>query len=505
MTTPSAALIDSLRKAVGADNVISDRDELLTYDCDGLTLHKAVPGAVVFVHSTEEVSTVVKACGAAKHAFVPRGAGTGLSGGALALDGAVVIELARMNRILEINRADRYAAVEAGVINLQLTKACAPVAQAVQPVQPVAASAGEDARATPVALHYAPDPSSQGSCTIGGNVAENAGGPHTLKYGVTASHLLGLDVVLPSGEVVHLGGPPAGAPGYDLCGLFAGSEGTFGIATRIWVKLTPNPEAVKTLLAVFPSIDAATRAVSGIIAAGIIPAALELIDQFIIRAVEAWLHLGFPLDAGAVLLIELDGLRDGLEPLAQRVGAVCREHGCLDLRTARDDAERALLWKARKQAFGALGRISPSFYVQDGVIPRSKLPELLAQIAASARKYGLLVANVFHAGDGNLHPVIIFDDHDPKQEEKALACNSEIMLAVVAAGGALSGEHGIGIEKLGFMPRVYTEEDMDAMRRVRAVFDPDGLCNTGKAVPVRRCGELKGQPQVAFGVKQAHA
>ncbi|MCY3023093.1 MAG: FAD-binding protein [Planctomycetota bacterium] len=482
MPALSPTLLDALRKAVGADNVIADPDELLTYDCDGLTVHKALPGAVVFVHSTEEVQAAVRACSAAGHPFLARGAGTGLSGGTIAFDSAVVIELARMNRILEIAIADRYACVEAGALNLSLTKAC-----------------------TPSGYHFAADPSSQGSCTIGGNVAENAGGPHTLKYGVTANHLLGLDVVLPGGELVHFGGPPAGAPGYDLCGLFAGSEGTFGIATKIWVKLTPNPEAVKTQLAVFSSVDAATRTVSGIIAAGIIPAALEMMDQPLIRALEEWQHFGFPLDAGAVLIIELDGLRDGLEPLSDRVAAICREHGCLDLRTARDDAERVNLWKARKQVFGAIGRLSPSFYVQDGVIPRSKLPDLLATILAKAREYGLRAANVAHAGDGSLHPVILFDDREPHGSEKALACTSEIMLAVVAAGGMLSGEHGIGIEKLDFMTRVFSEDDLDAMRRVREVFDPRQLCNPGKAVPARRGGEPGVQPRLPFGVTQAHA
>ena len=478
-----AALLDALNAIVGSQNVITERSEKAVYDCDGLTLHKAMPGAVVFVASTAEVSAVIKACVAAKYPYLARGAGTGLSGGAMALNAAVVIELARMNRILEINAEDRYAVVEPGVVNAFLTKACAAHN-----------------------LHYAPDPSSQGACTIGGNVAENSGGPHTLKYGVTTNHILGLEVVLADGEIVTLGGPAPGTPGYDLVGLFIGSEGTFGIATKVWCRLTPNPEAVKTLLAIFPSIDSASRGVSGIIAAGIIPAALEMIDQTIVKAVEGWLHLGFPLDAGAVLLIELDGLREGLEPLAEHVIGVCKEHGCLSVRAARDSAERLLLWKARKQAFGAIGRISPSFYIQDGVIPRSKLPETLAKIKASGDKYGLTVANVFHAGDGNLHPIILFDDRDPAQVDKALACNTEVMLAVVAAGGMLSGEHGIGIEKLEFMPHVFSEDDMDGMRKLRDVFDPHRLCNPGKAIPTHRCWETKGHapPQLAFGVKRAH-
>jgi len=474
-TLLSRELLRDLCAAVGDGNVVTRREETTVYDCDGLTLHKSLPAAVVFVQNTEQVAAVVKACHAHKHPYVARGAGTGLSGGTMALDHAVIIEMARMNRILEVNVTDRYAIVEPGVINIHLTKACL----AHQ-------------------LHYAPDPSSQGACTIGGNVAENSGGPHTLKYGVTTNHILGLEVVLPGGEVVTLGGPTSGTPGYDLVGLFTGSEGTFGIVTKVWCRLTPNPEAVRTLLAVFPTVDSATRAVSGIIAAGIVPAALELIDNNIIRAVENWLKLGLPLDAGAVLLIEIDGLRDGLEELSQRIMGVCREHRCLSVREARDNAERLLLWKARKQAFGAIGRLSPSYYVQDGVIPRTRLPEVLAKIEASARAHQLTVCNVFHAGDGNLHPVILFDERDPSQVERALACNHDVMAAVVEAGGMLSGEHGIGIEKLEFMPQVFTQHDLDGMRRIRAVFDPEGLCNMGKAIPMRRCWEVKGhQPPVA--------
>jgi len=462
-------LLAALRAAVGDANVLTRASELYVYECDGLTLDKATPGAVVYVQSAEQIQAIVRACAADDFPFVARGAGTGLSGGAVALGGMVVIETARMNRILEIDAENRVALVEPGVVNLHVTKACAKHG-----------------------LHYAPDPSSQGACTVGGNVAENAGGPHTLKYGVTTNHCLGVEVVLPSGEIATFGGALPGLPGYDLVGLFVGSEGTFGIATKIWVRLTPNPEAVKTLLAVFPSIDSASRGVSAIVAAGILPAALELIDQQIVHAVEAYLHLGFPLDAGAVLLIELDGLRDGLDLLASRVMDCCRAQGCLDVRLARDEAERLLLWKARKQAFGALGRICPSFYVQDGVIPRSKLPEVLAKISESVQRHGLRNANVFHAGDGNLHPLVLFDERDPRQVTAALACNDEILQIVVDAGGMLSGEHGIGIEKLHFMPRVFSPADLDAMRAVRKVFDPQNISNPGKAIPSRRCWEVKG-------------
>jgi glycolate oxidase len=484
MTQAPESLIQALRSIVGEKNVITESEETAVYDCDGLTFHKALPGAVVFVQTTAEVAAVVKVCNAANYPYLARGAGTGLSGGALALDAAIVIELARMNRILEINAAERYALVEPGVVNLHVTKAC-----------------------TAHNLHYAPDPSSQGSCTIGGNVAENSGGPHTLKRGVTTNHVLGVEVVLPDGEIATFGGPVPHAPGYDLVGLFNGSEGTFGIATKIWCRLSPNPEAVKTLLAVFPSVDAACRAVSGIIAAGIIPAALELIDKTVIEAVENWLHLGFPLDAGAVLLIELDGLRDGLDQLAERIGAVCIENHSLSFRAARDNAERLLLWKARKQAFGAVGRISPSYYVQDGVIPRTRLPEVLARIDASGKKFGLKTANVFHAGDGNLHPLIFFDERVPQQVQAALDCCAEVLTAVIEAGGMLSGEHGIGIEKLAFMSKVFNEDDLDGMRKIRAVFDPKNLCNRGKAIPSRRCWEVKGHepPALEFGVRRAHA
>jgi glycolate oxidase len=482
--TLSTALLAQLRAAVGDANVITERDETKVYDCDGLTVHKAWPAAVVFVATTAEVSAVVKACVAANYPYIARGSGTGLSGGAIALHDSVIIELARMNRILEVNIADRYAVVEAGVINLNLTKACTSHAQ-----------------------HFAPDPSSQGACTIGGNVAENSGGPHTLKYGVTTNHILGVEVVMPDGEVVMLGGPAPDNPGFDLTGVFVGSEGTFGICTKAWCRLTPNPEAVKTLLGIFPTVDAASRAVTGIIAAGIVPAALELIDKHVIRAIEAWLHLGFPLDAGAVLLIELDGLRDGLETLAAHITEVCTAAGCISIRAAKDNAERLLLWKARKQAFGAIGRICPSFYVQDGVIPRTRLPEMLARIDAISARYGLTTCNVFHAGDGNLHPIILYDDRVPQQIENALACNSEIMYAVVEMGGSLSGEHGIGMEKLEFMPLVFNEDDLEGMRKVREVFDPAQLCNRGKAVPSRKCREVRGHeaPRLAFGVRQSHA
>jgi glycolate oxidase len=401
---------------------------------------------------------------------VARGAGTGLSGGALALDGGLVIEMCRMNKILELDYVNQRAVVEPGLVNLHLSLAVA--------------DAG---------YYYAPDPSSQGACTIGGNVAENSGGPHTLKYGVTTNHVLGLEVVLPNGEVVHLGGPTLDTPGYDLTGLFVGSEGTFGIVTKVTVRLTRQPEAWKTVLAVFGTVDEACNAVSGIIGAGIIPAALEMMDNLTIQAVEASIGAGLPLDAGAVLLIELDGIADGMEEDATRITEVCRQHGCRDIRVAQDEAERALLWKGRKQAFGSIGRLSPNYYTHDGVIPRTRLPEALQRLQGISQKYGLRIANVFHAGDGNLHPLVLYNEKDADELQRVLQAGEEIMRTCVDLGGVLSGEHGIGLEKKGYMSWLFTDDDLDVMYRVRQVFNPQQLCNPGKVIPARgscRCGEV---------------
>jgi len=463
-----ASWIAELKAIVGSEDVITDPERLLAYECDGLSLHKHAPSAVVFPESAEEVAGVVRVLGRHRIPFLARGAGTGLSGGAVAVDGGVILELARMNRILEIDYENRIAVVEPGVINLMLTRAVA--------------DAG---------YFYAPDPSSQMACTLGGNVAENAGGPHCLKYGMTVHHVVGLEVVLPNGEIVTLGGHGADAVGYDLLGLFIGSEGTFGIATKITVRLTRRPQAVKTLLADFLSIEDASRAVSAIIAAGILPSALEMMDRATIEAVEASVYAaGLPTDAAAVLLVEVDGLAASVEYEVSRIVAICRDNGARQVVVARDDAERARLWAGRKGAFGALGRISPDLMVQDAVIPRSKLPDVLPEICRIAARYGLRLANVFHAGDGNLHPNICFDGRNPDEVRRVKEACREIMELCVRVGGSLTGEHGVGLDKIAYMPLVFTEDDLDAMARVRAVFDPEGLCNPGKVLPVRRCRAL---------------
>jgi glycolate oxidase len=413
----------------------------------------------VFPETTEEVSRLVAACARHQIPFVPRGAGTGLSGGALA-SGSLAISTARMNRIHEIDYANRQAWVDPGVVNAHMSRA-------------VAASG----------LHYAPDPSSQNACTIGGNVAENSGGPHTLKYGVTTNHILAIEVVLPDGTVTTLGSAAADAPGFDLVSAFVGSEGTFGIATRVLVRLTPNPEGVKTALAIFDEVEGACRAVTGILSRGVTPAAIEMIDQTTLRAVEAYIHAGLPLDAAAVLLVEVDGLEDDLAEQSTAVLEACRAGGAREVRLAKDDAERMKLWKGRKQAFGALGRVAPNYYTHDGVIPRTKLPEVLGAIERLAAEHRVTIANVFHAGDGNLHPVVLYDEREEGIFERVKAAGDGILRLVIEVGGALSGEHGIGLEKIGYMSHLYREEDLAEMRRLRRVFDPDGIANPGKVVP----------------------
>jgi glycolate oxidase len=450
---------------------------MLVYECDGHTLDKALPIAVAFPTSTEQVVALVKLANTHNLPFVARGAGTGLSGGALALNEGLVIEMNRMNKILELDYVNQRAVVQPGLVNLHLSLA--------------AADAG---------YYYAPDPSSQGSCTIGGNVAENSGGPHTLKYGVTTNHVLGLKVVLPTGDIVHLGGPTLDTPGYDLTGLFVGSEGTFGIVTEITVRLMRKPEAVKTILGSFATIDDASNTVSGIIASGIVPAALEMMDNLTIQAVEAATGAGLPLDAGAVLLIELDGIAAGMEEDATRIAEVCNQHGCLNVRVAKDEAERALLWKGRKEAFGAIGRLTPNYYTHDGVIPRTRLPEALQRLLAISRKYQLRIANVFHAGDGNLHPLVLYNEKDADELERTLKAGEDILRTCVELGGVLSGEHGIGLEKKNCMPWLFSDDDLEVMHAVRRVFNPDNLCNPGKVIPLPsrcRCGAVTHEPDVA--------
>jgi glycolate oxidase len=460
------ALLAELRRLLPGERLLTDADDLFSYECDGQTLDRAAPLAVAFPETTEEVAAVVKACAARGIPFLPRGAGTGLSGGAVAL-GGLAISTARMNRILEIDLPNRQAWVGPGVVNAHLSRAVA--------------KAG---------LHYAPDPSSQNACTIGGNVAENSGGPHTLKYGVTTNHVLAVEVVLPDGEVALLGGAAADAPGLDLRAAFIGSEGTFGIATRILVRLTPLPEGVRTALALFDRVGDACRAVTQIMQRGVTPAAVELIDQVTLRAVEAFIQAGFPLDAAAVLLVEVDGLLDELDEQANAVLEACRAAGAREVRLARDEAERLKLWKGRKQAFGALGRLAPNYYTHDGVIPRTRLPEVLEEISRIAARHQLQIGNVFHAGDGNLHPVVLYDEREPGVLDRVRAAGDDILRLVISVGGALSGEHGIGLEKVGYMGQLYGEADLGEMRRLREAWNPRGLCNPGKVLPAPgRCVE----------------
>jgi glycolate oxidase subunit GlcD len=468
-------IISQLRDIVGKNGVAVDESELLVYECDAIAMHKARPLAVVFPHNTDETSRVVKLLYDNRIPFGPRGAGTGLSSGALALgceenQRSVTIEMARMNRILEIDYANRRAVVQPGVINIRLSQAVA-------------------ARS----YHYAPDPSSQNACTIGGNVAENAGGPHCLKYGATTNHILGLEVVLPTGEVINLGGDGADRIGYDLVGTFVGSEGTFGITTKITIRLSRQPQSVITLLADFLDLNDASRAVSTIIAAGILPAALEMIDKVTINAVEDSIYsAGYPRDAAACLIVELDGLRAGLEAQAKRASDICLQNRARSVRAALSEDERKKLWAGRKGAFGALGRVSPDLFVQDAVVPRTKLPEVLAGFYAIGARYGLRLSTVFHAGDGNLHPNINFDGRDADEVSRVMAASREIMKLCVDAGGSITGEHGVGADKIDYMPMIFNQASLDAMLAVKEVFNPLGLCNPGKAVPTQKmCKEYK--------------
>jgi len=458
--TIDALFIDELRRICGPKAVLAGRDETLVYECDAFTFQKQHPEVVVLPATTEEVSHVVRLCNERGVPFLGRGAGTGLAGGSLPVMGGVIIAVTRMKAIREIDLRNRRMVVEAGAVNLSLSKAV-----------------GTDG------YQYAPDPSSQMACTIGGNVANNSGGPHTLKYGVTVNHVLGVTLVLPSGEVVKLGGLEEDHAGYDLVGLVVGSEGTFGIVTEVVVRIVPLPQTVRTMLAVFENVEDATNTVSGIIAAGIVPAALEMMDKLIIQAVEEAFKFGFPLDAGACLIIELDGLEAGIDRLADRVKEICRANRAREIRAAASGPERDALWKARKRAFGAAGRLAPSNVTQDGVIPRTKLPVVLKEIDKIIARHGLRVANVFHAGDGNLHPLILFDERDPEQVKGVLAASEEILKMCVAYGGSITGEHGIGIEKSSYASCQFSERDLEAMAQLKSVFDPKGLCNPGKMFP----------------------
>ena len=467
-----ASLLRELNSLLGSSNVLYNIEDLVLYEYDG-SVEKARPDLVVFPHTTEDVSQIVKL--AAKHnvPIVGRGSGTGLSGGALARGGGIMIVFARMNRILELDLENARAVVQPGVVNLDITRAVE--------------HAG---------LYFAPDPSSQKSCTIGGNVAENAGGPHTLAYGVTVNHVTALELVLPDGEVVRVGSKHGGAPGYDLCGLFVGSEGTLALVTEITVKLTRKAEAVKTLLAIFDAVDDASRTVAEITARGITPAACEMVDGWTLCAIEDYVHAGFPRDCAAILLIEVEGLREAVEVQAAAVEDVCYTHHAREVRIAKDDRERDLLWKGRKNAFGALGRLAPSNYVLDGVIPRSKLPQALQQIQQIGKKYNFSIGNIFHAGDGNLHPIVLYDPRDPRQFENAIAASHEILSYCVELGGALTGEHGVGMEKNELMPLLFSDADFDLMRRVHDAFNPFSSLNPGKIFPLSKgCGEIRVRKQ----------
>jgi len=464
-------LTAALARIAGPGHVRITTPERLTYSMDGLPTHRRLPRVAVLPGTRDEVVEVVRLLARHQIPFVPRGAGTGLSGGALADEAAVLLVLTRLNRILEIDVANRRAVVEPGVVNARLSAATVPHG-----------------------LHYAPDPSSQSACTIGGNVAENAGGPHCLKYGVTANHVLELEVVLADGSITRLGSA-AGEPwGPDLVGLFVGSEGNFGVATRITVRLTPVPRAIRTLLADFAAVRAAGEAVSAIIASGVVPAALEMMDQSCIRAVEDSVYAaGYPRDAAAVLLVELDGPSPtAVDEESQAVESLLRARGARSVRTATDAAERERLWQGRKKAFGAMGRLSRDLVVQDAVVPRSALPDVLDRIAGIARKHRLVVSNVFHAGDGNLHPNIAFDSRDADAVRRVEAGSEEIMAACIAAGGTITGEHGVGIDKLRYMPLIHDGDALAAMRALRRVFDPGERVNPGKVVPVHACREWAG-------------
>ncbi len=448
-------LIRELVALLGPKAVLSQAEDLMLYEYDG-SVELGSPECIVFPGSTREVAEIVRLAKKYETPLVGRGAGTGLSGGAIARNGGIVISFSRMNRILEVDAVNLRAVVQPGVVNLDLSRAVEHLG-----------------------LYYAPDPSSQRSCTIGGNVSENSGGPHTLAYGVTSNHVTGMELVLPEGEIVRIGGKTIETPGYDLCGLLVGSEGTLALVTEITVRLTRKPEAVKTLLAVYDTLDDTTETVVDITVRAITPAACEMLDGFTLRAVEDYVHAGFPKDCAAVLLIEVEGLTEAVEAQAPAITEVCRQHNAREVRVARDDRERDLLWKGRKNAFGALGRLSPMYYVQDGVIPRTRLPETLRCIEEVSRKYDLL----------------LFDERDPEQFKRVTAAGLEIMRHCVAVGGALTGEHGVGMEKNELMPLMFTPEDLDLMRRVRAAFNPAGRLNPGKVLPLgKACGEIRVQP-----------
>ncbi len=465
-----SVLAERLRRSLSPDRVITDLTRLRTYECDGITGHRVVPAVVALPETTQEVALVVAACAEAGVPFVARGAGTGLSGGALPVADGVVISLARMRRVLHIDVPNRRMTVEPGVTNADISRAV---------------SAHN--------LYFAPDPSSQTVCTIGGNIAENSGGAHCLKYGFTTNHVLAMTLVLPDASVVTVGGEYEEGVGPDLRGAVIGSEGTLGIATAITVRLLRIPEAVRTLVADFPSAEAAGDAVSAIISAGIIPAAVEMMDALAIEASEAAVHAGYTLDTAAALVVEVDGPEAGCEHDFALVRQICLSAGSTHIRVATDPGERALIWKGRKAAFAAMGRISRDYYVQDGVIPRTRLGEALGRMQDMADAAGLRVANVFHAGDGNLHPLVLYNGAVPGESERGEQLSTAIAELCVEMGGSITGEHGVGSDKACSMPKMFSEEDLEVMKLLRAAFDPDGICNPGKIFPTPRlCGERPG-------------
>jgi glycolate oxidase len=475
----NAGLINELEKLLGVSSVLYQPEDTLLYEYDG-SVEKGRPDLVVFPESTENVSQIVKLAAKYNVPVVGRGAGTGLSGGALARTGGVMIVFARMNRILELDAGNQRAVVQPGVVNYELTRA-----------------------AEPHGLYFAPDPSSWKSCTIGGNVAENAGGPHTLAYGVTTNHVTALELVLPDGEIIRVGSKHGDVPGYDLTGLLVGSEGTLALVTEITVKLSRKPEAVKTLLAIFDTVDDAADTVVDITARAITPSACEMLDGWTLRTVEDYIHAGFPMDSAAVLLIEVEGLAEAVSAQAAAITEVSNAHHAREVRVARDNAERDLLWKGRKNAFGALGRLAPSNYVLDGVIPRSKLPQALRRIQQIGEQFGFQIGNIFHAGDGNLHPILLYDPRDTAQFERALQASAEIIRYCVEVGGALTGEHGVGTEKSELMPLLFSDADFDLMRRVHDAFNPDCALNPGKIFPLSKgCGEIRVRKQAGTTATQ---
>ena len=463
-------ILNEFRTILGERGLVSSPEELHTYECDGLTNFRVMPLAVLLPNSTEEVQAIIRICHRERMPFVARGSGTGLSGGALPVQNGIVISLARMNRILEVDFPNARVVVQPGVINLDVT-----------------------GRVSPRDYFYAPDPSSQSICSIGGNVAENSGGAHCLKYGFTTTHVLGLEVVLPDGTLVHFGGKTLDTPGYDLAGVFVGSEGTLGVATKVILRIVKRPECVRTLLAAFPSTNEAGAAVSDIIAAGMLPAAIEMMDNLSIQAAEAAVHANYP-NCGGLLLVELDGPMAEVETLMTDVNEICRSNGASEIRVAQSDAERALVWKGRKAAFAAMGRISPNYIVQDGVIPRTALPRVLSEINRLSQEAGVRVANVFHAGDGNLHPLVLFDRRIDGQEKAAEALSARILELCIEAGGSITGEHGVGEDKKKAMSKMFAEPDLATMQRVRCAFDPLQLSNPTKVFPTPRlCGEKPGE------------